>query len=547
MLTESFVAATESVKPAAAHLSTAVKDVGVFVHELQPRVAIRQGFKKSSVAKNSLAANDSHIFAAQAGKAVVHVYSRARGNQESTVPFPQKISSLVFAPRSAILILGTQDGKLILWEVATGRVTSSSASHIDSVTSLVVAPDGDNILSASSDSSVHIWSLKRLVSITVPDFGANNAYSRSDPTSTFSQHRSAVEALATGHSAHATTNIVVSASEDKVCYIWNLETQHVLRTILLTQIPQCLVLDPADRAIFFGTKDGGVQRADVFQQGNGKISILDNPSSTATVPHQLSVNDVFSMTTGAENGPSQCIAISYDGTKLLTGHYSGKVLQWDVPKSRQGGEVTSLSGQSVTNLVIPQPDGLPHRDSFYCIQNVVKPRLELSASEASNTGTSAIPADYSMHLQVKRDLQHNSLAEIDAALMCSNFPQFMLDDAIQAVLRDKVGPTQSKHNGQVTGTTDILKVESMQQELKQLRAQVDRHLSEDKDRLNSHLARQKRREEVGQQRRQAFFTAKAVGKDGDEAMKPYMQLEDEIDAESDDEVINKATDVEMVG
>lgn len=539
------MAATETVKPSAAHLSTAVKDVGVFVHELQPQVTIRQGFKKSSVAKNCLAVSDSHIFAAQAGKAVVHIYSRAKGNQEATVPFPQKISSLVYAQRSAILVLGTQDGKLILWEVTTGRVTSSSASHIDAITSLVVTPDGDNILSASTDSSIHVWSLKRLVSITAPSTGFDNAYSKNDPVSTFSQHRTGVEVLASGHSTHADTNFVVSASEDKVCYIWNLANQQVLRTILLTQIPQCIALDPADRAIYVGTKDGGVQCVDVFQHESSKSSIFNNDSSTAATPYQLTTKDAFSMTTGAENGPSQCIAISYDGTRLLTGHYSGKVLQWDVPKKRQVGEVSALSGQSVTNLDILRPEGLLNCEASYRIHTVIKPRLELSASEASHTGSSAVPADYSMHVQVKTQPLQNSLDDIDAALMSSTFPQSMLDDAVQALMRNKVGPTQL--NSTKAQGTDVLKIDSMQQELKQLHAQIERYQSQDKERLERHQARAKKRQELGQQRRQAFFTAKAAGKNGDDAMKPYMQLEDEIDAESDDEVVNAHNDVEMEG
>ena len=117
MLSESFVTAVlASAKTSA---SSTLKDVGIGVHELQPVSAVRATFKKSSTAPNGLAITPTHVFAAQAEKAVVHVYSRARGNQEATVPFPERIRSIAVGggPSGEILVLGTEGGRLILWEV----------------------------------------------------------------------------------------------------------------------------------------------------------------------------------------------------------------------------------------------------------------------------------------------------------------------------------------------------------------------------------------------------------------------------------------------
>ncbi len=62
----------------------------------------------------------THVFAAQADKAVVHVYSRERGNQEATVPFPERIQSATFCGDhggAGVLMLGTEGGRIIAWEV----------------------------------------------------------------------------------------------------------------------------------------------------------------------------------------------------------------------------------------------------------------------------------------------------------------------------------------------------------------------------------------------------------------------------------------------
>ena len=64
----------------------------------------------------------SHIFAAQAEKAAIHVYSRERGNLEALVPFTERISCITFSGSDSgggvgVLIIGTEGGRLILWEV----------------------------------------------------------------------------------------------------------------------------------------------------------------------------------------------------------------------------------------------------------------------------------------------------------------------------------------------------------------------------------------------------------------------------------------------
>lgn len=115
MLTEQFVAAiSASTKP-----NTGVtKDAGIFIHEFQPLVAQRQAFKKSASAPNGIAVSASHVFAAQSEKAIVHVYSREKGNQEALVPFPERIHSIALAAQDSVLLLGTESGRILAWEVS---------------------------------------------------------------------------------------------------------------------------------------------------------------------------------------------------------------------------------------------------------------------------------------------------------------------------------------------------------------------------------------------------------------------------------------------
>ena len=118
MLTESFIASV--LDSGKAKVGAANKDIGIHIYEYQPLSAIRTTFKKSITKPNCLAVSISHIFAAQAEKAVIHVYNRERGNQETIVPFPEKVTSLALIGRydaPGILALGTAGGRILLWEV----------------------------------------------------------------------------------------------------------------------------------------------------------------------------------------------------------------------------------------------------------------------------------------------------------------------------------------------------------------------------------------------------------------------------------------------
>ena len=115
MLTESFVAATCDPEKA-----TNTTTTGIHYQEFQPQLTNQTTFKKSSINANCLAVNLEHALAAQADKAVIHVYNRERNKQEAIVPFQERICSIaMFGGKKGggTLCLGTESGRLILWEV----------------------------------------------------------------------------------------------------------------------------------------------------------------------------------------------------------------------------------------------------------------------------------------------------------------------------------------------------------------------------------------------------------------------------------------------
>ncbi|KAL3419952.1 Pre-rRNA-processing protein crb3/ipi3 [Phlyctema vagabunda] len=393
MLTESFITSIRAQHKSA---NTAIaKDVGIHLHTLSPAPKIESTFKKSSTPVNALAANSTHIFAAQADKAVVHVYSRERGNQEALISFPERIHSLTLVG-DGVLILGTAEGRVILWEVYTGRQVSTPAAHLQAITCL--AADQSHLITASEDSNVNVWSIANLLSLT--------SVETQEPLRTLSNHRAAITSVVIGHSA-STTNICVSASKDNTCIVWDYLSATLLRTFLLPTTPLCLALDPCDRAVYVGFEGGSLQQIDFSSTAAALNPLYD--AKLQDTPVQVTKSP---WTASFEAGAAHCIGLSFDGTTLLCGHASGKISRWDTAQGQQiGGELADLNAP-VTNLIMLSPFPEPRNIKALTI---VKPKL--------GEGPYILTAQFNGRLS-------KGPTPFDVAVQGAGFPAGMLESAI---------------------------------------------------------------------------------------------------------------------
>ncbi|GAB7337429.1 hypothetical protein MBLNU457_g2770t1 [Dothideomycetes sp. NU457] len=436
MLTEyllASIAAPRQQKPN----TTIAKDAAIFLYELQPHAAQRSIFKKSATAPGCLAVTETHIFAAQADKAVVAIYSREQGNQQASVAFQEKITALTLTCRDTVLVLGTEEGRLYFWEILTGRITSTSQAHLGAVTALAAEPSSNLLISGSADASLHVWSIPRVLSFSNPP--ASAAESHNAPLHTLSGHRDAITALVMGRGT-SFSNIAISASKDSSCIIWDYNSNNVLRTILLPDTPLCLALDPADRALYCGYDNGSVHFIDL----NGEPSTEQDPSRTAIHSHS---NAALPLQPDLRNrweppssdvGATLSVELSYDGTKLISGHESGKIIIWDAPTGRFLSNLASAPMPGpVTNLQILPISGFPgQKPAKLKSITVAKPRFgEFDRRDGQ------IPAKYTISAQSVGNLRTRKISPSEAggfvpktafetALTHSSFPPDMLSACI---------------------------------------------------------------------------------------------------------------------
>ncbi|CAK7203618.1 Pre-rRNA-processing protein ipi3 [Sporothrix eucalyptigena] len=425
MLSEDFFAAV--CGPPLTSNTAIARDVSIYHQTLNPAHSVQATFKKSATPVGGLAVSTAHVFAAQQDRAYVHVYSRLRGGQETFVPMPDKLRCVAVAgDDGSVLVAGTAEGRLVLWETRTGRLVTTPPCHVQAVTTVATTPY--HVLSGSEDSNVHVWSLQSLLAM-------GEREEEVEPDRTLARHRAAVTSLAVGGSSgHRDTNLCVSASRDKTVVLWNYQTGVALRTLLLPATPLCVVLDPVARALYVSTEDeekiGSLYAVELF--GDKPLLGARGAEASSTA---VSVTTPFG-TVPSDAGPASCLSVSYDGATLLSGHPLGRILQWNLgdageDKTTLPVELSNLNA-AVTNVVFVPPalpssaaTIVPPRTS---VQTVVKP----SQMGRDYTVTARFDeVDYE-DIDDDEDESARETAAFDALVNQPGFPAGTLDQAILA-------------------------------------------------------------------------------------------------------------------
>lgn len=295
-------------------------------------------------------------------------------------------------------------------QTCTGRVVSTTPTHLQAITTLSVSPTSTHLLTGSTDSTVHVWSIPSLLSFS--------AFSESrSPIHTLSAHRAPITALAIGR-IPGPGAIAITVAEDGTSRVWDYTRGELLRTFLLREgaIPRCLAVDPADRGFFVGYDDGSVQLVDFFSTSGvsmeshelngvpepsrrGPISSLHERDAAST-PIQLSRSSM--LLSGSPAGSVLSLTLRFDGTSILSGHENGSVMEWDIGGRKWTETIINLPGP-VTNLKIQTSSPLDQQvgKRGFKIDKVVKPKFDAATKSPAD---GEVPGNYTFNTQFVKDL-----------------------------------------------------------------------------------------------------------------------------------------------
>lgn len=174
-----------------------------------------------------------------------------------------------------------------IWDIDSEENNLVLPGHTDGVNSVAVSPDGKKIVSGSNDSTIMVWDFESGRTILVLD-----------------EHEGRVGSVAISPDGKK----IVSSSIDKTIKIWDIETGENIQTLISSHVVLAARVCPDNKTIVSG---GSAIR--IWDLKTGKIlKTLNHPDC------------IF-----------RSIAISPDGSKIISGTWDNFVRIWDL-KNGQG-------------------------------------------------------------------------------------------------------------------------------------------------------------------------------------------------------------------
>lgn len=204
-------------------------------------------FRQSTSGRNALALvpkpgcglQCGAVLTAQVDRGVINMYTWQRDHAQHKMPMPEKLVTLAASPDGALVAGATAQGRVFLWQVATGLLLRTFEAHYRHITRM--AFQGDTLVTASEDATVRVWLLSELMDAEQePDV-------LPAPLRDWTDHTLPIEDLALGASSR-----IYTASMDRTVKVWDDE---LLTTFLFPQPAKAIVVDPSETKMFVACND----------------------------------------------------------------------------------------------------------------------------------------------------------------------------------------------------------------------------------------------------------------------------------------------------
>lgn len=260
---------------------------------------------------------------------------------------PAEVYGLALSPDGNLLASGGTDKNIItIWDVNTGDVLQILKGHEGNVFGLGFSPDGERLASASYDKTAIIWNLEtgeplhilkghldKVVRVAFHPNGGILATSSLDKSvrlwdvesgeaiDILNGHGSKIFGLAFFDSGRR----LVSASHDRTLRIWDTDSGVMLK-VLQGHIEESLGVTATDDYILSASKDGTLQRWDIYSETGESMELIDMPYRPYSV------------------------AIAPDGSKVAVGFDNGRMGLYALPDVYEIWEQEKAHSDRVTSL-----------------------------------------------------------------------------------------------------------------------------------------------------------------------------------------------------
>jgi WD40 repeat protein len=229
-----------------------------------------------------------------------------RAKLEITNGLTGTITAVAFAPTGGVLVVAESEaatrGTLHIINTTNGQSLASWRAHADAIYDLDISRDGQHLVTAGGDRLVKVWDLHAQKEIA-----------------TLEGHTAQV--LACAFNSNATQ--VVSGGTDKELKVWDIATREKISTLGKHKDAITAVAWPGDAPVIYATRDDG--------------TLLSYRNLKRHSGEQSSASGEERRLTQGTNA-LWALAVSEDGSKLLTGAQDGTAAMWDKDGKRLWAE-----------------------------------------------------------------------------------------------------------------------------------------------------------------------------------------------------------------
>lgn len=274
------------------------------------------------------------------------------------------VNTVAISPNEQILVSGSWDAKIKLWNLQTGELISTLPGHEDRVNSVAISTDGKVIVSGSFDETIKIWHLptgelfKTLpghimgvngVAIS-PDVKVIASCGGDDNTIKFWNLQTG-ELLRTvsGHTGDVNSvffspdgSLLASGSSDCTSKVWDVKTGELIRSLSGLKLGVNSVAISADGQVLVSVRFDHTIKLRNLQTG-ALLRILNNDSKILSPTNRNQGNAWHILRNHVCRGNS--VAIAPDGLTLISGGDDSNVKIWNM---RTGALLDTLQGHSGT-------------------------------------------------------------------------------------------------------------------------------------------------------------------------------------------------------
>lgn len=265
-------------------------------------------------------------------------------------------------------------------------------AHYRAISTLSFTEDSALLLSSSADAAVHVFMVSRLIDSDA-SISVGKAYG------SLSDHTLGINAVAVGKATAESSGRCWTASDDGTVKVslprttplltsqmWSLQVPFDLLatfTLPTSVTPSCLAVDPAERFVYVGSKQGHVYLIPLYSQSSqtGQIEAVSGHGPSAPpVAIQAACIDV--------EAPITQLALSFSASQLLIGTSAGDIHVYALPSHQQVRSIPAHGGPvSYLATMIAPPDlvgkaGRMENWPIMEIKNLERMRVAKSARES---------------------------------------------------------------------------------------------------------------------------------------------------------------------